>query len=335
MPYVSILEPQVLMGVVEKLAAQEQLTLINKFPKRSWPYPTATWDVIKSSRMVAKPNVANSEAHIVPRLGRFTQTASFLYMRDKKVFEPTTLHWIREPGQMAAINAEREIAREVTDMNRRFDNFVEMALWGALAGELHFQYRDVVADVDYSLPASHKITPSTSWTTATPAQILGNIRAWKKLILRDSRVPAQDVYASEETLNLIVDSFTRTTISATQGQAAILLSDRMRDSYYSTGTIPGFMSLNWNLTSAVYEEDDGDLVDFVPTGKLFMGNYTDNQPIEVMEGPTADHEAPNGYTGRFMKTWQDADPSARQILLEYHFLPVVSRPEQFLVASVA
>jgi hypothetical protein len=40
--------------------------------------------------MVAKPNVPNSEAHIVPRLGRSQEAASVIYLREKKVFDPTT-----------------------------------------------------------------------------------------------------------------------------------------------------------------------------------------------------------------------------------------------------
>jgi hypothetical protein len=31
----------------------------------------------------------------------------------------------------------------------------------------------------------------------------------------------------------------------------------------------------------------------------------------LMVGPTADDEAPEGFTGKFAKTWKDKDPSAR------------------------
>jgi hypothetical protein len=64
-----------------------------------------------------------------------------------------------------------------------------------------------------------------------------------------------------------------------------------------------------------------------------LGNYTDQRPLELMIGPTADDEAPAGFTGKFAKTWKDKDPSARQYLLELNFLPVITRPEQMLVAT--
>src|SRR4029079_8688567 len=176
---IPLLQPTILRGVVEKLTAPEELTLINRFPKESHPFSNvAVWDIIKGSRTVAGPTVPNSEAHIVPRLGRAQQQATMIYMRDKKVFEPTTMRWLRPVGEMTAstaAQAEAAVMREVTDLNTRFDNFVELSLWGALMGNLNFNYRGVVTNVDYQMPASHKITPAVKWNVATPAQIIGDL----------------------------------------------------------------------------------------------------------------------------------------------------------------
>jgi hypothetical protein len=114
--------------------------------------------------MVAKPNVPNSEAHIVPRLGRSQASAAFVYLREKKVFEPTTLHWLRTPGQLAATNAEAAVLREVNDLNQRFDNFAEFLIWSAMKGALAFDFPDVQANVDYQFPASHKPSPPSAGT---------------------------------------------------------------------------------------------------------------------------------------------------------------------------
>jgi len=275
--------------------------------------------------MVAKPNVPNSEAHIVPRLGRTQESAAFVYLREKKVFEPTTLYWIRQEGELAARNAERAVLREIADLNQRFDNFAEFCLWGAMKGQLNFDYADVVAPVDYKMPASHKPNPGTGWDTATPQQIVADIRAWKRLIARDGRVPAREAFVTEVTMAYIFDAF------ATNGTVpASLMSDRMKDQYYAQGTLPGFMGLNWSTIETVYDDDLGASTLFVPDNALFMGNYTDQRPIELMIGPTADDEAPTNFTGKFSKTWKDKDPSARQFLLEWNLLPVVTRPEQMI-----
>lgn len=331
MPEISLLDPYVLRGVVEKLTAPESLTLTRSLPRTPWPYPTVTWDVIKGSRMVAKPNVPNSEAHIVPRLGISQESASFVYLREKKVFEPTTIYWIRTPGDLAARNAERAVLREVTDLNQRFDNFAEYICWRALTGTLTLDYEDVQATVDYKVPASHKPSAGTTWASATPAQMRADIVAWKRLISRDARVAAKDAWATEATLERIMTSFATSAEGGSQ-----FLSDRMKDEFFRTGLLPGFMGLDWHVTEQVYETDGGVTTLFVPDDALYITNLDEGRAMEIMEGPTADDEAPDYYTGKFSKTWKEKDPSARQFLLEWHFLPVITRPEQVVyVADVA
>lgn len=334
MPDISLLDPMVLRGVVEKFTAPENLVLLSRTPTVPWPESAVTWDVIKGSRMVAKPNVPNSEAHIIPRLGRSQESAAFLYLRDKKVFEPTTLKWLRAPGQIAAKNAEAAVLREIKDLNQRFDNFAEFVLWKALSGTLTLDYPDVQASVDYRLPATHKPFVGVSWATATPKQIVADIRAWKRLVQRDGRVVAKEAFTSEKTLTYIYDSFATT--GATNFPGGTLLSDRMKDEYYKTGQLLGFMGLAWTPIETVYEADDSTVTQFVPDDALYMGNYTENRPIELFEGPTADFSAGDGvHTGKFAKTWTEEDPSARQHLLEWTVFPVVTRPEQWIyVASV-
>lgn len=332
MPDIDLLEPAVLRGVVERLERPEQLVMSRTLPKTPWPYPSVTWDVIKGSRQIAKPNVPNSEAHIVPRLGVSQESAQFVYLREKKVFEPTTLHWLRAPGSLTnKQNAEQAVLREVRDLNLRIDNFVEWCCWQALTGTLVLDFPDVQATVDYKFPASHKPTVGTSWATATPVQIVNDIKAWKRLVSRDARVAANDVWLTEATLDRIFNAFV-----ANGSQPANLLSDRMKDQYYATSTLPGFLGLNWHTVDSFYDTDAGTPTMFLPDDALIIANLKEGRAMEIMEGPTADDEASDGYTGKFTKTWKEKDPSARQFLIEYHFLPVITRPEQIVyVADVA
>ncbi len=330
MPEISLLEPMVLLGVVDKLPLAQNMILTNATPKRQSPTQTFTWDIIRGSRQMAKPNVPNSEAHIVGRLGREQATASLLYVREKKVFEPTTLMWLRQVGTLNGLqNAEREIVRELQDLNNRIDAFVEYTLWKALGGNLVLDFPDVQANVDYKFPADHKVTAAVSWATANPVQIVENITAWKKLVLNHGKVAANKAYATQTTLDRIIHSFV-----ANGSTPGYLLSDRMRDQYYSTGTIPGFMGMDWTAVEHVYETDAGDEVGYLADDTLLLGNFDANRPVELVEGPTADFGAPQGFIGRYTKSWQEPDPSGRQILIEYNFLPIVTRPEQFVIADL-
>lgn len=344
MPEISLLQPLVLRGVVEKFVAPESLTMLTRVPKTPWPFPTASWEVIRGSRAIARPNVPNSEAHIVPRLGRSTESASFIYLREKKVFEPTTLHWLRQAAnnvsELAKTNAEAAVLREVGDLNQRFDNFAEFVLWQALSGVLVLDFPDVQASIDYKFLPSHKPTAATPWATATPAQIIANVRGWKRLIARDGRVAAKEAFATEDTLAAIFTSFANAGTSAPGGG----LSDRAKDEYFKTGVLPGFMGLDWKPQESVYDATGAGYTAegssyatetmFLPDNKVLIGNFTDNRPVELMIGPSADDEAPDGFTGKFAKTWKEKDPSARQHLLEWNLLPVVTRPEQIVSATV-
>lgn len=328
MPEISLLEPTVLRGVVEKLTAPESLSLTASLPKQPYPFPSAVWDVIRGSRMIAKPNVPNSEAHIVAQLGRSQASATFIYLREKKVFSPTTLHWLRAPGEIAKKNAEAAVLREITDLNQRFDNYCEWLCWQALRGGITIDEGDVQASVDYGFAASHKTaTASQPWDDLTPTTgasfvtVRDDIATWKRLVARDGRVAATDAWASEPTLNMLMNVF---------ANQPLVLSDRMKDEFWSKAVIPGFQGMDWHTVEQVYDDDNGDVQQFVGDNELFFTNLSTGRAMEIMEGPTADDEAPQDYTGKFSKTWKEKDPSARQFLLEWHLLPVITRPEQIV-----
>lgn len=341
MAEISLLQPTVLRGVVERFTAPETLTLLNSVPQTPHPYPSVAWEITNGSRNIALPNVPNSEAHIVDQSGRRAMSASFVYLREKKVFTPTTLHWLKQAetngNEMSRANAEQAVMREVQDLNTRFDNFAEWTLWRALSGKLDFKTLTgnsyVTNEVDYGFQASHRLDKlTTGWSSATPTQIIADIRALKARVERDGGVPVTDAFVSATVMDKIFDSF------ATSGSN--LLSDRMKDQYYGSGRIDGFMGINWKVQNAVFDATGSSYTAtptipsqetrFLDENSLVLGNLSTNRPIELYVGPTADDEAPVGFTGKFAKTWKEKDPSARQYLLEWNILPVVTRPDQFV-----
>lgn len=335
--HIPLLDPVVLRGVVEKFVTPENLVLSNRISRSPWPYPTAEWDIIRGSRLVGKANVPNAEAHVVPHLGRSKGVASFISFREKKGFLPTTLYWTRQPGTLAQSNAAAAILREVNDLNTRLENFVEVCLWGAMKGTLTIDQPDVQTTIDYEFATSHKPTGS-AWSTDLPGAIVDDVTAWKRLVQRDGRVQAKEAFATEATMAKVVKSFATAgsdLTGSTPFMPANLMSDRMKDAYYASGVLPGFLGLQWTTVESQYVDDAGNTQLFCPDDALFLGNYTDGNPIELLEGPTADLDAPQGYTGKFSKTFSLPDPSNKQFLLEYNFVPIITRPEQMVyVANV-
>ena len=126
------------------------------------------------------------------------------------------------------------------------------------------------------------------------------------------------------------------------------MSDRMKDQYFESGELPGFLNMTWRTNDSIWGTGYGvPLTDnttaklgqinaaqgatqFLPDNSLMIGNFTANRPMELYVGPTADDDAPLNFTGKFAKTWKEKDPSARQYLLEWSIMPVITRPDQFI-----
>jgi len=326
MPDIALLTPTVLRGVIQKFPTPDTLILLSRIPRTPWPYPTAMWDVVRGSRAIATPNVPNSEAHIIPKLGISQESAALVYLREKKVFEPTTIHWLRTPGTLAERNAEAAVLREVGELDIRFNNFAEWMCWQMLQGMLTLDFDDVQAVIDYKIPLTHKINAGTTWATATIQQMVDDIFAVKQLGSRDGQVTINEAFASPKTISRI--------FKAAAAAGSDVLSDRQKDNYLNGGQLLGFQGITWNPVDTFYEDSTGTPVPFLAEDKVIFANLSANNPVEILEGPTADDEAPSNFTGKFSKTWKEKDPSARQFLLEWHLLPILTRPEQIVVLDV-
>lgn len=332
---IPLLQPLAIQSVVQELPTPENLVLANTLPRESSPIPYAVWDIVRGSRGVGKPNVPNSEAHVVDRLGRSQKQASLIYYREKKTFGPTTLLWMRRIGEIGALaSAQDSILREVADLNTRLENFIETVAWQAFGGTVTLDYPDVQGSYNFEFKATHTPTAlsgANAWNNAskTGPQIVQDIKTWKRVVQRDARVPVTDAWTTGVVMDYIFQTFAQTT----SGFPGALLSDNMKDQYYQSGVLPGFMGMNWHIVEGQYEDSTGAVQQFVPDNKVYFANLT-GDAASIIEGPSADLDNGAG-TGKFAKTWKAEDPSAQQYLLEYNFAVVVKRPDQFLVATVA
>ncbi len=322
MPEINLLNPTILNGVVEKFTVPDSLVGLTLLPRVAHPFPVATWDVVRGSRELARANVPGSAAHVVKQLGVAQMSARFLYVREKKALEPTTIHWLRAPGQLAAANAEAAVLRETQDLANRVDRFMEFTVWQMFSNTLTVTQPDVNVTINYGIAASHRPTAAVSWSDPS-ADIIGDINTWKRLVTRDGQTNLNFVFANSITL----ERLTKNT------EIKNLMSERQSEEFLNTGAITGLLGLTWVEYDIAYVDINGDEQRFIPDDRLVMFS-DDRQPWQMASGPSADDEAPRGHTGRFSKTWQEKDPSARIVLIEDHFLPVLLRVENIVYATV-
>ncbi len=327
MPEISLLQPTVLNGVLEKLEYPDTFLGMRLIGSgRPNPWPVAEWDVIASNKELAEPNIPNVEAKIVPRLGVGKRTASMMYLREKKVFKPTTLYWLRTPGQLATKNAEGAVMREIEDLDRRFVAFAEWSVWQMLSGTLTLDYADVKATVDYLVDANHLPTVTTAWSTVATADVIGDIAGWKTLINQDGAgATVRNAYLNSGTFEHVYNN------AAIQA----LFSDRLKDQFLSTGQVVGLLGLAWETYDSTYVDSAAATRNYIADDVVVLIADNPREPYFLMEGPSADHEAPANHVGKFAKSWTEPDPSARQYLEEWQFLPILERPDQIIYADVS
>ena len=328
MPDIPLLNPAILNGVIEKFMIPETLMgrtrLMGADRILPNPDPVVAYDIIQANRQRAQPNVPNSEAHLVRQLGVGHIAASMIYLRDKKVFSPTTIRWLRTPGELAAKNAEAAVIRELKDLDNRFEKFAEFCIWQVFTtGKLSFTGGGVVINLDYLFSPSHLPTTASAWGQAG-SDIPGDIRAWKRLISRDGQAVATTLFLNDIAMGYVL-----------KDPAMIeIYGNELRDELMQTGTIPGLLGMNWIVYDLAYVDDNGIVVQYIPDDKVVLVSEDNPDRWYFYEGPSADMSAPDGHIGKFAKTLEEEDPSARQYLLEWHFLPAIWRPEQIVAADI-
>jgi hypothetical protein len=330
MPELALLEQTVLTGLIEKFVAPPENVGQSLFTRVGHPYSSAKWDVIQGNRYRGKPTLPNREGKLVGQMGIGTKTATLIYYREKKAFEPTTLRWLREPGELARNNAEAAVRRETVDLNNRLERLVESYCWDALKGTITINEVDVKATVDMGIPGTHKPTAAVEWDyiagTDYTADIIGNIKAWKKLILQDSGNEATDIYLNSTVMEMVYKNKDLKT----------WFTDKHKNEYLSTGNVTALLGLDWHIFDGAYVNDADTVVPYLPdTHVMMLSKRGSPGPFLLLEGLSADEDAPTNHTGKFSKTWETKDPSGRFILLEYNFLPVLIYPENLIYGQVA
>lgn len=325
---ISLLEPRPLNGLVRKFAGEVSesllgLTLIGA----SMPDINPTWeyDILRGNRDRSEPNTPNSEANLIDHMKHGKMTGAYVYLRDKKMFNPTTLRWLRAAGEnvVASDNARRMVAAELSDMVLRQQRFQEFTVWQMFQGSLTYTHKGGASvTVDFGISNSHKPSVAVTWG-ASGDDPIGDIGAVKRLFTRDSGVRATDAYMNDVTwaeFNVLPELRAQ-------------LSEEQKRQITSEGFLSRFQGLNWHPYDGGFVENDT-FSAYIPDDKIiFLAR--DNNPYEMKWGPSADDDSPDGHTGPFSKTWKEKDPSNRQVLVELNFMPVLFRPDQVVILDVS
>ena len=339
---IALLEPRVLNGVIEQMPPADGLLGHTLVPYQAWPLPYWEYDIVSRRRNVARPNTPNSPAMIVDQQGIGKMRGGFIYTREKKVFTPTVIRWLRTPGTFATMNAEREVMKEIQELSMRVDRFEEFLIWQMLtqgAFDLTNLGHDV--QIDYGIDSSHIIQCSPAWSTVG-ADPINDVTRLKRIVSRHTDARANRMIGNSSTLGTMFQSpaiWGNTTDGTNTTNKGQLLDDATKRAILMEGRLPRFQGLEW------IEYDKGYVDDFSAPSTPVWRPYIPNSVFvglaeagtataAYLQGPSADDDAPEGTTGRFMKTWKEPDPSSRQSLYESNGMPVLYQPDHICILNI-
>ena len=344
MAELTILDPRVLPRVVQEYEAPETLLGLNTLVAvESDDQPSWEYDIEVHSRgALNRYNTHNTEATLLDQLPVGHMEGSYAYQRVKKSFSPSTLRLLRRVGANEASSAvgEARVVSETNDMRQQIMRGEEYAIWKMMQGSWTYMVESGVSyTINYQIPSSHKVDVANSWGSASDTPI-ADITGIKRQVARDSGFPIVRAFMNSVTMAKFIElpevsgGYVNSTVSDKQGQ----LSDRQKESFQNDRIVPRFHGINW------IEYDDGYLDGTIRNGTynpyiadnmiIFVADGGVN-PFKLMYGPSVDDSAPAGWTGLYTKSWKEEDPSARQVLMEIQYMPMLTHPFKVATLNIA
>jgi len=323
------------MDNYEVLEHKVMTELVNKFPMpimmgaKYFPTPpsalilgqTAEWDTLQKGRNMANYVPKDGEANIARRMVIKNNSFTVAFKKEKKMIEGSTMALLRAPGTKSQQYGAQAVVDELEDLFRMIQNRNEWENWQALGGTLTVsQDNGVKFTISYSIDATHTPTVTKSWAD-TNADIISNVKTWKRLIEQDSGEVAVECVVKDEVMEAMIKNI----------GIQKFMGDALKTQVGATGRITRFMDLDWSVYNAGYVPIGGSFTPFLGTTKMFMATA----PTFGKRIIGASLDPKSGFKpGRFSKSWTEEDPANTFVLVEENSLPCLQKVENIVMATV-
>lgn len=327
-----------LTTAINALATPPSLILDKVFKVKNQNYSTVLEIDIEKASEYKKlaPFVAPSqEGKVISKVAFSTKSVKFPRIRVKKQLSANELLAQREFGQSVYVGeeteqksaAEAKIAREQNHLKTIITKRIEWMAAKALSGGLTYNDDDVNFSIDFGFSSAHKpvLSGANAWSGAS-SDIVGNIRAWKKLIAQDTGLNADLAIAGSSAVE------------------CLLGNDDIRKMLHNAGMAVGQLQLdNTNYIGRLCGIDIYECDEQYFDGTTNQPMIADNAFVLVAQnakfvqeyGLIEDLEAEARIGMEFFsKLWFEKDPSAAWLLAESNPLPVVYQPDAVIYATV-
>lgn len=332
MPALDILEPQNLMGLYERFAAEQQLPLQPLFAARASETdgPTISWDIVEYGQEIAALNTRDGQPNPVAPVVRGVVTARCPTIAEQVTIPAQVLRDLRAPGSLTNANGEAWISRNTAALNRRLERRIEVFRAQALGldatkpGYLRFRLPGMADEtlVDLGFASAHKTMHSASWATAS-TDIIGDIEKAVALIEENSGVTPDTMIVGANVLGYLRKN---TGILAT-------ITDVEKRAVLQTGRLEQLLGLAIIPARLRYRDDAGSMAYYVPANAVCICAAA-SMNRALFECAPASVWAPEGTRGLFIHR-VEGNGIHDGVTVQYTWtgLPAVIAPDE-LVADV-
>lgn len=334
---VSLLTPRSLTDTVNKIITPQPIVLDLLFKNRKL-HTAENVDIPikkhqgKLARFVNRGDAAN----VVVRGDREIKTLKLPSIREKEFSKAATVIQNLSAGEGGIYQDKdrmevfkMDLAEELLMFKNRCLRTMEwMACQAVQTGVVTVAQENVAFTIDFGIASSHKITLSgaAQWDEAT-ADIVANIRNWKRLVLRHSGGAADIGLLGADAADRFVTNDKVLKQFDTNNNKVGSIDQNSGSNYLGRA-----WGIDWYEVDQAYTDEAGSEQNMFDPARVVIANS--KAPFARNFGPCSDLKAglkPNEF---FSKSWEVEDPSGTWLLVETNPLPAPHDPDALVSATV-
>lgn len=298
-------------------------------------------DIMKGKRKLAPFVSPRSQGKVMDRLGFATRTYTPPYVKPKMVTTAQDFltrsmgEHIYASADNAATRAAKQVGKDLAYLEEIITRREEwMAAQLLQTGKVVVQGDGVDDEIDFGMDATHIITLTGNdlWSDQTNSTPIEDLRAWRRLILKDSGMNSTDVVMGTDALDAFLDHPDVQSKLDTRRIDLGQIDPRQVPSgaiYY--GRIKDVALDLWVYDEWYYDEDTTQDKTLIDTKKIIMGSTQARTARHY--GAIQDLDA-TASVPRFPKSWTEKDPSVRFIMVQSAPLVSLHQVDAFICAAV-
>lgn len=341
-----IFDTRTMMEAVEQIPSARRFLMDSFFgggnPK-TFPTETVDIDIVKGKRKMAPFVHPRLPGSLVLRDGYRSDTYKPPYIQPKMETSADRIlkrsagespYSTRTPLERAGAQLGEDLVSLDDQITRREEWMCAEAL---CTGRVQVTGEGVSDVIDFLMADDHKITLSAAalWT-AEGSDPIGNLRAWKRKIAKDSGKSADRAVLSGEAADAFQsNAMVMQQLNTRRVDMGLIKPEELPDGVTYLGYLndPG---IDLYVYDEWYLDDEDNEQPMIPVGGLIMGSTTTSnrmlyaaiQDLDAIESGLV--EAP-----RFPKSWVTKEPSVRWLKLQAAPLSGLLEPDAFIYAKVA